>query len=336
MNNLAVIPTRSFFFRLTGALGFSFLILGCDQAAEPERELQVASRSISAGAFSTSGELALIGSTFHGGSLWNLEQQARLFNWNHTQGDYSLLTAAGFSPGGDWALTSDGVTLVLWNTSSGEAQHYSSSPAEVLDLALSAEGDFALLGLADRRAQLYNAKRGGVVHSLAHAGPVTSVSMSADGRLALTGSDDGSAILWDLISGEALKHRNYDSEIQLVRLSPGGERALSSTRYQGVQIWSSRDDSIWSLPLPEERLKRGLRITAARFSEDGDYLLIGRARGLVELWDLNNRTLMYSWRLPKRKAWQPTASVVLDLAFTGDLNRYRAMSSDGFVHDLSY
>lgn len=336
MTNAFKPSLKSPYLRLIAGLGFCCLAVACDQAAAPEQKLQVASRSVSAGALSQGGDLALIGSSFHGGSLWDLEQQARVFNWNHAQGDYSLLTAAGFSPDGDWALTSDGMTLVLWDTNTGEAQHYSRSPAEVLDLALGAEGDFALLGLADRRAELFNAKRGGVVQRLAHAEPVTTVSLSADGRLALTGSDDGTAILWDLISGEALKQQSYDSEIQLVRLSPQGERALSSTRYQGVQIWSSRDESIWSLPLSEERLKRGLRITAARFSEDGDYLLTGRARGLVELWDLNSRSLMYSWRLPKRKAWQPTASVVLDLSFTEDLSRYRALSSDGFVHDLNY
>lgn len=336
MINAASLPIPSSIFRLTAALGLCFLVAGCDQAAAPEQKLQVANRSVSAGALAQGGDLAVIGSAYHGGSLWDLDKEARLFNWNHVEGDYSLLTSAAFSPGGDWVLTSDGGTLVLWNSGTGEALHYFSSPAEVLDLALGVEGDFALLGLADRRAELYNAKRGGLVHSLAHAGPVTSVSMSADGRLALTGSDDGVAILWDLISGEALKHQNYESEIQLVLLSPGGERALSSTRYQGVQIWSSQDDSIWSLPLSEERLKRGLRITAARFSDDGDYLLTGRAQGLVELWDLNNRNLIYSWRLPKRKAWQPTASVVMDLAFTEDLDRYRALSSDGFVHELSY
>lgn len=327
---------RSSFVRLATLLGVCCLALGCDQAAEPEQQLEVASRSVSAGALSQGGSLALIGSAYHGGSLWNLEQSARLFNWNHAEGEYSLLTAAGFSPEGDWALTSDGTTLVLWDTTTGAAQHYSSSPAEVFDLALGPEGDFALLGLSNRRAELYNAKRGGVVHSLAHSGPVTSVSMSADGRLALTGSDNGRAILWDLINGQVLKQQSYDSEIQLVRLSSNGTRALSSTRYQGAQIWSPEDDTIWSLPLSEERLKRGLRITAARFSDDGDYLLTGRAPGLVELWDLNSRALMYSWRLPKRKAWQPTATVVMDLSFTQDLNRYRALSSDGFVHDLTY
>lgn len=322
--------------RLAAALSLCCLLVGCDQAAKPEQNLQVASRSVSAGALSPNGKLGLIGSTFHGGSLWDLEQQARLFNWNHSEGEYSLLTEVGFSPEGDWALTSDGATMVLWNTETGAPEHYTSSPAQVLDLALGAGGDFVLLGLANRRAELYNAKRGGLVQSLAHAGPVTSVSLSADGRVALTGSDDGTAILWDLISGEALKHQSYDSEIQLVRLSSDGERALSSSRYQGVQIWSRQEDSVWSLPLPEELLKRGLRITAARFSADGDYLLTGRANGLVELWDLNSRALMYTWRLPKRDAWQPTASVVLDLAFTEDLDRYRALSSDGFVHELSY
>jgi WD40 repeat protein len=247
-----------------------------------------------------------------------------------------LMTAVGLSPGADWALPSDRNTLVLWRASTGAAEQYWSSPAEVVDLALGTDGELALLGLTDHRAALYNVKRGGVIRSFPHEGPVTTVALSADGNRALTGSDDGSAVLWNTANGEALVRQWYSTDVYLVRMSLNGKRALAATRYDGVSIWSTQDGGVWKLPQSEEHLKRGLRVSAARFSDDGAYLLIGRPDGLVQLWDLEARTLMYSWRLPKRKMLQPIATVVLDVAFTKDLNRYRALSSNGFVHDLSY
>ncbi|MDQ2076121.1 WD40 repeat domain-containing protein [Marinimicrobium sp. ABcell2] len=320
--------------RTLGAVFVLLALSGCERPGEPEASLEVAVRSVSAGVLV--GDRALLGSTRHGGSYWNLTTQERLYSWNHTSGEATLMTAVGLSPQADWALTSDRNTLVLWNAQTGAAEQFWSSPAEVIDLALGVEGERAFLGLTDHRAALYNVKRGGVIRSFPHEGPVTTVSLSADGRLALTGSDDGSAVLWNADNGEALARHRYSTDVHLVRLSPNGERALSATRYDGVSIWSTQDDDVWKLPQGEERLKRGLRISAARFSDDGAYLLTGRPDGLVQLWDLEARTLMYTWRLPKRKRLQPTATVVLDVGFTEDLNRYRAMSSNGFVHELAY
>jgi len=309
---------------------------GCDPAAEPEQSLEVASRSVESGALSSSGRWALIGSGYQGGSLWDLRQGERLYNWNHKSGEQTLLTSVSFSPDEDWAISSDGNTLVLWNRQSGEAEQYWSSPSEVVESRLGPEGERALLGLSDHRASLYRVKRGGIERNFHLSDNLSSLAFSADGRWALTGSDAGTASLWDVENGEPVSHHQHDSPVQAVAMTPDGQLLLSSSRYQAPAIWNPDGELVWLLPLGEERIERGAQISVARFSEDGTYLLTGRARGLVQLWDLEAQSLAYSWRLPKRKAWQPTAVSVVDLAFTSDPNLYRALGSNGLVHDLTY
>lgn len=327
--------SRPLFYGL-GLLALTSLLAGCDSAAKPDRSLEVAARSVQSGALSEDGAWAVVGSGHHGGSLWQLNGGERLYDWNHKQDTFTLITSASFSAEGNYVLTTDERTLVLWDRSTGEAQHYWSSPSDILASRLGPEGERAFLGLADERASLYQVKRGGILRNFHHSERVTSVDFSGDGELVLSGSDAGTATLWNAQSGEPLSHQQHEGPVQLVRLSSEGERALSAGRYEQARIWNRQGEIIWELPLMEERVKRGTQVTSARFSDDGAYLLTGQPNGLVQLWDLDNQSQMYAWRLPKRKSWQPTAVSVLDVAFTDDPNLYRALSSDGFVHDLSY
>lgn len=314
---------------LAGALS------GCDRPAEPESSLEVAARSVQSGALSRDGRWALIGSGHHGGSLWQLNERERLYDWNHKQDSFTLITSASFSPEGRRALTTDERTLVLWNTDTGEAEQYWSSPSEILASSLGPDGRVALLGLGDYRASLYNVSGGGIIRNFHHSDRVSTVALSGDGRYAVSGSDAGTATLWNAETGEPIVSQQHDAPVQLVTLSSSGDLVFSSGRYEQARLWT-REGVVWELPLPEERVKRGLRVISARFSEDGAYLLTGMPNGRVFLWDIDNRRLVYRWQLPKRKAWHPTAVSVLDVAFTEDPDRYRALSSEGFVHELTY
>lgn len=314
----------------------SVWLVGCDRPADPVASLEVAARSVQSGALSRDGAWAVVGSGYHGGSLWSLDNDQRVYDWNHKTDSDTLITSASFSPEGNYALTTDERTLVLWNRETGEAEQYWSSPSEILVSRLGPAGERALLGLADHRASLYNVRRGGILRNLHHSDRVSAVAVSADGTRALTGSDEGTSTLWNLETGEPIVHQQHESPVQCVALSPDGQRMLSSARYESPRLWNAQGEVVWELPLPEERVKRGTQVTVARFSEDGDWLLTGQPSGRVDLWDLQQQAVAYSWQLPKRKAFHPTAVAVMDLAFTDNPDLYRALSSDGFVHDLSY
>lgn len=146
------------------------VLAGCDGSAySPQRWLALTEQS---GAYSIDishgGRHALVGAVTHGGSLWNLDSEARLFDWNHLPGQFSVLSAVDFSPDGRYALTANPQDLVLWSVDTGMAEGFWSAPGEILAAELSSGGSYALLGLANHEAVYFDIRNGGVRSSLRH------------------------------------------------------------------------------------------------------------------------------------------------------------------------
>lgn len=316
---------------------FCVLVLGLSLAAcapGPTASVEVAVKGLYSGAYSERGDYFVIGSIHHGGSLWQSPDE-RLFNWNHHTGEASVIVASDISPEGGFAITAEARALVLWSTQSGEALAYLATPAEILDVALGSNGNYALVGMTDNSALLYSLRQKSVVRVLQHSNSVRSVALSKDGRYGLTGSEDTSAILWDLNTGLLLHTFSHSDDVQQVALSPDGSLALTAAQYDKAVIWRTSDGTaLGTLPLSAEGLKRGLRFTAARFSANGDQLLTGSPDQRVQLWDVNRMTELAHWQLPKRNAWKPTSASVIDVAFSQKPGVYLALASNGFAHQL--
>lgn len=320
---------------LSSLLFLTVWLAGCETGLKPTYSIEVAAIGAQAGAFSNNGHYGIVGSVHHGGSLWRIRDGERLFNWNHHESEFSTVTAADFSPDGKWAITSDSYTLVLWDMDEGSALRFWNAPGEVLSVALSQDGNYALLGLADHTAVVFDVKRGGVKRTFHHQGRVRSVDLTQDGRLALTTSEDHTAILWDMIKGQPVFTFEHDEEVQLGIVNQDGSRVFTSAKYDKARVWNGKTGKlIGELPLPALKEKFGVRYTAARFSPDGGFLLTGLPDRTVELWDTKNQRSVARWRLPKRDPWQPTSASVLALTFGAQTNRFYALASNGFVHQL--
>ncbi|BFM22429.1 WD40 repeat domain-containing protein [Gilvimarinus japonicus] len=303
----------------------------------PEAELKVANRSVQSASLARDGSHAVIGSTYQGGSYWQITPAERLYDWNHSSDTTRLLLHSAISSDGGWAITVDHQTLVLWNTATGESVAYWRISSEIRAMALGRFGNVALLGLDDGRAVLYDVRRGGTFGTFQHDAPVNAVALNDDLSLALTGSSDNAAHLWDTQSGKQLQQRNYSDPVQQVALSPDGKRALVGARYDSIELFDTATGELsWQLPLGHERIIRGISLSTARFSNDGAYLLTGRPDGRVQLWDIEQQQELYHWQLPKLSAWQPSPTSVLDVSFTDDTERYRAVSGNGYIYTLSY
>jgi len=152
---------------LVPLMSLLFLVLqSCSFTDDPSAFFSTSVQGIFGAAYSSDGRHVLAGSIQHGGSLWDTENAERLFNWNHQANLTSQITAMDFSAEGDFALTSDGRTLVLWDVSSGEALRFFNAPSTVLHLALSPSAQTALLGLANGNAVLFDVQRGGIIEEL--------------------------------------------------------------------------------------------------------------------------------------------------------------------------
>ena len=313
------------------------VLAACSPAPEPAASLEVAARTVHAGALSPDSTHAVIGSANHGGSLWSLADGERLYNWNHQAGELTLIQQAAFSPDGGWAATSDGVALVLWQVADGKPQGYWHMTSDIRALALGRYGNVAALAFGDGRAALYDVRAGRVLQSVSHAGPVNDVAVSDNLARLVSAGDDNRVRVWDSNTGEMISETVFADPVQRVAMTADGERILASARYDSSDILNaSTGELIWRLPLGRERVLRGQTLSTARFSGDGDYLLTGRPDGRVQLWDINAEVQIYQWQLPKRKGWQPAATIVMAVGFSESPNRYYAISSDGFVHTLRY
>lgn len=317
-------------------LMLSAALLGCEQAAAPAERFDVAVRGVYAGALADNAEQAVVGSVHHGVSFWRLHERERLYDWTHRQDLTTSLVAAAFSADGSRAVTADEHTLVLWDTNTGEALRFWRVQARILDIALSRDAGLALLGLADHTAVLFDIQRGGIVRTFQHSDRVTSVSASRNGPIAVTGSEDYSAVSWNLQTGAALARVDHQDEVQLVRISPDGELVLSMSQYDKALLWrSGTGEKLGEVPLGAERLRRGLRFTAAAFSHDNRYLVTGRVDRVVSLWRVDDMAEIKRWKIPKKKVWKPTGAAVLAVAFAGP-GEIKALSSNGLAVTLRY
>lgn len=312
------------------------LLTNCGQKTlEPTNKIQVASIGLNTGALRDDSTYAITGSIHHGISLWRMKDQERLFDWNHKANQDTTLIAADFSPDGKWALTADTHTLALWNVETGEAPRFWSAPGEVLSVRLSEDGATALLGLSDHTAVLFDIQRGGILRTLNHNNRVKSVALSDNGKIAVTGSEDYTAVSWDLETGKVLAKMQHQDDVQLVAISADGSLALSVSKYDKAIVWKTQNGAmVGEIPLRAEHLKRGLRFTSARFSKDNQRLLTGRPDQIVTLWQLSDLSSLSRWKIPKKKAWKPTGSPVVDVSFAEESNQFYALASNGFIYEL--
>src|SRR5690242_9263887 len=93
-------------------------------------------------------------------------------------------------------------SLLNFPSCTTQQQDLIGNTSEVLSVAFSPDGRYALTGSNDWTARLWEVSTGRLVRTFTgHTGGVTSVAFSPDGTEALTASMDRTARLWDIQSG---------------------------------------------------------------------------------------------------------------------------------------
>ncbi|MDO6565006.1 hypothetical protein Q4488_16620 [Amphritea sp. 1_MG-2023] len=321
-------------FRAVGyPLLLATLLTGCSNSDEPAKYVEYSLKGTYSATLSPQSTYAAIGSFNHGGSLWNVTQHERLYNWNHKAGDYSLISVSAFSPDELYAATAEQQELVLWNLSNGQPEGFWSSPAEILAMDLSANGNYALLGLANHTAVYFDIKHGGVMQTFRHDARVKSVDLSDDALIALTGDDAYNAQLWDMQTNQVIHSLKFGNIVDTVALSPNQQLAFSSGTLDKAVIWSTLDGTVrHTLSDNQDLFGRRLSFISARFSPDNRQLLTGTASGSVQLWDTQSGEMLRSWTIQKRDIYGPTSAGVYAVGFGDSI--YYAIGSNGIINEL--
>lgn len=305
-------------------IGLTVLVLGGCGVEGYEQRWEVAIQGVYDGSFSRDGNRLVVGSIHHGGSLWQVDPPARLFDWNHRSGRHTEILYTAFSPDNQYALTADYHTLGLWDVDTGENVWLWSAPARIQAVDLSGDGRFALVGLDNNRAVLFDAINGGILREFPHGGPVVSVSIDTDATLALTGSEDLSARLWNVRTGAAIRTFSLANQVTLVKLSGDGRQALIAPAREPAELWDIPNQAKQAdLPVQD------LRIHSARF-ETGNRLLLGTTHRRLLQYDTRTGERTGQWQLGN--FWQNTyqSSTVLDMNWRND--GLWVIGSDGYLY----
>ncbi len=298
--------------------------VGCSDS-KPAATWELATQGFYATAFSADARLAIVGSLNHGASLWRMTDKERLFNWSHASGEYTELVAAGFSPDGSRAVTTDPRTLVLWDTQAGTALTYWTTPGAVLDVAVLADNQHVLMGMQDHSAVLFNAATGDYQQTLLHEGEVGSVAVSRSGEYALTGSDDYTAVYWRLNDGTKLHTFQHDNPVRAVALSSQNTYSFTAAQGDLVAIWHNETGQL----VHELYNEPNHGVLCATFSSDERLLLVGYANQRVTLFDVRTGQALDSWRAGTKHPMRATGAAIMQVAFGTDASRYLAFTGDG-------
>ncbi|WP_163830906.1 WD40 repeat domain-containing protein [Spartinivicinus ruber] len=286
---------------------------------------------------SSNGDYALIGSIYHGGSYWHLTKPERLYDWNHTKGQYSDLVAVGIAGNDLVAATIDDLrTIVLWDLKSGQSLAYWQAPGEVSSLGLTQDGGLAFMGISsDTRAIVFNIKQGGIIRTVEHEDRVNDVAISASGDLGVTGSDDFTAKLWNLNTGEMLHSWDLGNKIITVALSPDGFYAFISAQSGLAQIRETASGQlVHELNEYVHWMQRGDTYSSARFSADSSQLLTGSNNREIKLYRVKDKKILNRWVVSKRSWWLPTGVALQSVAFGESAGTYYALGSNGYAYLL--
>jgi WD40 repeat protein len=320
---LSVDPARLIFVLLFSVL---MLLSACtDKGKELAQALHEDTGSYGA-SISPDGKFLLTGSIGGYGRVWDVATNKVLYSVQHDDNDEGGMIAAAFSADGNYLVTIEQQSIARWKVADGRLVGYWLWP-DLRDVAISANGRYALIGTKANQAIYFDMQEGKMVYVFAHHEKVNSVSLSRDGRFALTGSDDWHASLWSLETGEYLWSKNLKYKISHVELSDDGEFALVNAYVGESKIFSTagKGELVSTLPVKS----RGMTVVSADFSDDATILATGRASKGIDIWDVKSGKSLKSWQPEVKHKVQPDSAAILDLNISADKTQLLSESSTG-------
>lgn len=289
-------------------------IVGCEASSIPLKQSKHTAIATYDADISDDGRFSVVASVNHDAGFWDLDKNALLYNWSHSdQSDVGII-AVDISPDGTRVATATDNNIAIWDTSNGKNLGFYSLPeSDLRDLAISDRGEYLVLGLGDSRVVHINLKTGRRLEFLGHTEAINSLDISPNGRYVLSAGNDYKAIFWDSKTGQALQQWKHNSRVILVALSRDGQLAFTAGNKANAFIWDLRTgDKVSKLDLAQ----RQYVLSAARFSPDNLTLLTGAPSRQLILWNVESGKLEKQILVSQRKKNRPTGAIIYAVGFS--------------------
>lgn len=310
-------------------LAGAILLTGCGD--EPQQSWQLTEKGgLASARMDSRGEHVVVGSVWHGGSLWRLSDGARMYDWNHTDGESSVFVATAFSADGNKVATAERHAVAVWDRSTGRPGGFWKTEAGVRSLAMSGDGRWLLVGLFDGAAMLVDVQIGLPAGRIWHPDVINAVAIDRDGRIIVTGSDDGAVRVWNLEDGSERLAWQYPAAVSSIALSADGRFVYTARVHGKGEVRDMATGRVIS-EIGHDRTS----MVASRFSGDGNRLLTATPSGRIILWDVNSGEQLAQWVARRSVMVRPTSMVTLDVALDETRRRVLAVFSDGSMRAWS-
>lgn len=312
--------------------GLSFVISGCEQSTRVTAYTEFSQYSLSTATISPAG---IVAGSIENGSIAHLNsltQANYLWRTGSITQSQQPVSAVALSANKPVAITASGSTLNLWDTQSGESRQYLSAPAAINAVAINPNGTRAAFALDNNTAVIINLDRGGIVQILVHESPVLSVAINDKGFV-LTGEEANKAKLWRLGVEEPLFTQTHNDAVTLVAFDPSGDIAASSSRYDSINFWQTKEDyeTLYRISGKAMALKAGRRAVDIAFVQSRT-ALVAFSDNTIELKDFSLDTPKKKWALGKKTILARDNSTLI--AIGQFKNIWRALMSNGHIYDL--
>ena len=304
------------------------LLTACNEGEAPLNRWELSSGGLYDAALSHDGRHAVISSFTEGVSYWNRQQQQKLYVWHHGDSANSAIAHVAFSPDDKFVITADQRAFVIWDCNTGESLGYWGVDADIMDVALSRQGRYILLGLKDGRAihidRITERRLEVIAH---HEERVTTVALSADGNIAVTGGNDHRVVVWHMTDARVIHSVERDARVKLVALNRSANRLFINSEDNHSSVYDLRRKRLISDLHFKPR--QGL-VSSARFTRNGKQLLLGFPGRSVSLWNIQTGEMLQEWSAPNRKVGlSPQGATVFSVSFNKENKSILAQASNG-------
>lgn len=328
----------------------SLLNSGCQPAHDvPMAKWQHAVEGAYAANISNDAKYSVVSSIHHGVSLWDIDENALLYNWSQQQDNVdNLVLAVDISDNNSHVLTANRTNFSLWNMTTGESEGYwQVRDSNIRDIALSNNGRYILIGKSNGTVVHVNMANGRRIEFLGHrkkifnetrvsneepefildTKTINSVDMLPNGRVAISGGNDFVAYVWDTASGQVIYKFNHPSRVTKVALDPKGRFAFTADSKKAAHIWDLKTGKLLG---SLKYTNRQEVFSSISFSPDGTKILTGAPSRRVSLWEINSGERLMSWHVTPREDIRPAGAVVYSVAFR-DNSQILTESSSGYA-----